>query len=90
MAKRESFWNQKRLSELRRLFKSFSQDQLMDYYNRSFEDIKQAYEFQEKHRKMKLTSKREKGHTITVYAAAYAEGSRGHNSESLDDSAHFV
>lgn len=72
MRNHETFWTRKRLTELRGLFKQLSPEQLIEHYNREWEDILQAYEFQGKHRKMKVGFYRENGHPVTVYAPAHA------------------
>lgn len=76
MAKRETFWTDDRLRELARLFKTHSVGQLERHFGKRREDITQAYEYYRMHKRLKISSRKNKKTRITIYKAAWAEGSR--------------
>lgn len=74
MAPRVTFWTPARLKELRKLWRMMTLPQLEIHFQRRKEDLIQAYEFQARHRKLKISSTRCKGVRTTIYKAAHAEG----------------
>lgn len=72
MAKRETFWTPTRLKELRRLWRSMTLQQLEIHFKRRPEDIVQAYEFQARHRKLKISITRTKGVRYTIYKPVHS------------------
>lgn len=75
MAKRETFWTPARLKELRKLWRSMTLPQLEIHFNKHKEDIVQAYQFQLRHRQLKISVTKSKGVRTTVYKSMPCEGS---------------
>ena len=69
-----TFWTHERLKELAILFDTKSSRELERHFKKRYEDILQAYEYWQSHKRFKISSVKKRKVRVTKYRPGYAEG----------------